>query len=112
MDQRAGPAVRYMLGRRPRLRRVGEAGNRYFGRQAVVGAEGLLAITAVAEGGAGVGGGGEGEHVGEVAAGAEACEVHGRDKGGFVRREQSGVVRAAGRQSGSTIERPSSRVAE
>ena len=45
-----------MLGRRHRLRRVGEAGNRHFGRQAVVGAEGLLAVAAVAEGGAGVGG--------------------------------------------------------
>ena len=86
MDQHAGPVVGCMLGRRPRLRRVGEAGNRHFGRQAVVGAEGLLAVAAVAEGGAGVGGGsggGGGERVGEIAAGAGACEVYWRDKSGL-----------------------------
>ena len=37
----------------------------------------------MAEGGAGVGGGGEGERIGEVAAGAGAYEVHWRDKGGL-----------------------------
>lgn len=98
-----------MLGRRPRLRRVGEAGNWHFGRQAVVGAEGLLAVAAVAEGGAGVGGGGEGERVGEVAAGAGTCEVHWRDKGGL-REERtewwsSQNSRAAERQSGRAAER-------
>lgn len=72
-----------MLDRHLRLRRVGEAGNRHFGRQAVVGAEGLLAIAAVAEGGARVEGGGGGERVDEIAAGAGACEVHWRDKGGL-----------------------------
>lgn len=62
--------------RLPGLGRVGEAGERHFGGQAVVCAEGLLAVAAVAEGGAGGGGGGERERVGEVAAGAGAGEVH------------------------------------
>ena len=86
MGQRPRPIVRYMLGRRPRLRRVGEAGNRHFGRQAIVGAEGLLAVAAVAEGGAGVGGGGEGDGVGEVAAGAGAVRCIGGTRVGYVGR--------------------------